>query len=128
MVRNGIGAGNVARSDWKDVVSVTKRLVIFAWNSGTGMLPESGPVAQRLERAAHNRLVLGSIPSRPTIELTLVLHDEPSAILHELTQARQRSKQMRTRLEHFRSALEAPLGISRDSSHGRESGLEHCRP
>lgn len=26
-----------------------------------------GPVAQRLERAAHNRLVVGSIPTGPTI-------------------------------------------------------------
>ena len=26
-----------------------------------------GPVAQRLERAAHNRLVAGSIPAGPTI-------------------------------------------------------------
>ena len=27
-----------------------------------------GPVAQRLERAAHNRLVVGSIPTGPTTE------------------------------------------------------------
>lgn len=29
-------------------------------------LPQVGPVAQRLERAAHNRLVAGSNPAGPT--------------------------------------------------------------
>ncbi len=29
----------------------------------------SGPVAQWLEQSAHNRLVVGSIPTRTTIEL-----------------------------------------------------------
>jgi hypothetical protein len=29
-------------------------------------IPKSGPVAQGLERAAHNRLVGGSIPPGPT--------------------------------------------------------------
>ncbi len=37
------------------------------WNFGYVCHWLHGPVAQRLEQATHNRLVLGSNPSRPTI-------------------------------------------------------------
>ncbi len=41
-----------------------------------GIIIRHGAVAHRLEQAAHNHLVDGSIPSSPTIELTLSTSSE----------------------------------------------------
>jgi hypothetical protein len=36
----------------------------------SNLIPSAiGPVAQGLEQSAHNRLVVGSIPTRPTIKI-----------------------------------------------------------
>src|SRR5689334_11741045 len=46
-----------------------------------------GPVAQWLEPAAHNGLVAGSSPARPTNHLTSQVRDAPAKSNNALTQA-----------------------------------------
>lgn len=67
---------------WPGSVLLIKRSV-FAEHDKGGIPSATGPIAQRLELPAHNRMVLGSNPSGPTGGSMYVLEDRVCLVCGE---------------------------------------------